>query len=53
MGRETAMAVFPPNWNGTAAIEFTFVAKVESELYINVTVEVAFPAITVPLRTAL
>ena len=47
------MAVLPPYWNGIAAIEFTFVVKVESELYIKVTVDVALPAITVPLRTAL
>jgi hypothetical protein len=50
---ETGCATFPPNWNGTAAIELTFVAKVESGLYINVTVDVELPAITVPLRTAL
>jgi hypothetical protein len=53
IGRDTGIAELPPNWNGTAAIESTSVENVESELYMKVTVDVAFPAITVPLRTAL
>ena len=45
--------LFPDTWNGIAAIESTSVAKVESGLYIKVTVAVELPPITVPFRTAL